>query len=140
MVTNSELAQTFLFGAMTKGRLTALLDEAEQRGRDAALEDVTLALDKATPLTNGVDAPSRIEWMFARIEDTEAERDHERTQAINDCIAALERCNVIPDGDNSLLILRNLLLEPKEPGTHFDEDGTLRNADGSRSIFDDVDE
>ena len=27
-----------------------------------------------------------------------------------------------------------------EPGNYFDEQGTLRNADGSRSIFDDVDE
>ena len=63
------------------------LDAAETR----ALEDVTLALDQATPLTNGADAPSRIAWLFARIEDAEADRDNERAQAINDCIAALNK-------------------------------------------------
>ena len=32
------------------------------------------------------------------------------------------------------------LMATDEGGTYFDNEGTLRNSDGSRSIFDDVDE
>lgn len=85
---NEERAQELfnsICGNSTKSwalEIAAALDAAEER----ALEDVTLALDKATPLTNGADAPSRIEWLLSRIEDAE----DDRTKVILDCIKALK--------------------------------------------------
>lgn len=39
-------------------------------------------------------------------------------------------------------LLRSIKTEqrPEEPGVYYDDQGTLRNPDGSRNIFDDVDE